>query len=194
MFNHTDSNYRFGVDVTGSGTIRSPAGVTGLTGDYSGFIGQMAVAGGLLSVDTTSFTQGAFNVNTGGTLRVTGSVTSAADTVTMNGGSLLNTGTIDGTQYGIVFANTHASSVTTSGLVDGDVAAIHYSGGGNTLSVLSGASFGNVVDYATTTGNTPRFAEFKLDAQTSMMAGFNASRYTDDSWAYAANAGFRLKF
>ncbi|CAI9418290.1 hypothetical protein ANOBCDAF_04198 [Pleomorphomonas sp. T1.2MG-36] len=159
VFNHTDSNYRFGVAVTGAGTIRSLAGVTALTGDYSGFTGQVAVDGGLLSVDTTSFTHGAFTVNTGGTLRVTGSMTSAADTVTMNGGSLLNTGSIDGTQYGIVFASAHASSVTTSGLIDGNTAAIHYAGGGNTLSILPGASFGNVVDYATTAGNTTRFAE-----------------------------------
>ena len=159
VFNHTDSNYRFGVGVTGSGTIRSLAGVTALTGDYSGFTGQVDVNGGLLSVDTNSFTHGAFNVNTGGALRVTGSVTSTADTVTMNGGSLLNTGTIDGTQYGVELANTHSSSVTTSGLIDGDVAAIHYSGGGNTLSVLPGASFRNVVDYDGTTGNTTRFAE-----------------------------------
>ncbi len=159
LFNHSDSNYRFGVDVTGSGTIRSLAGVTGLTGDYSGFTGQVAVDGGLLSVDTTSFTHGAFTVNAGGTLRVTGSASGVAQTVTMNGGSLLNTGSIDGTQYGVVFASGRASSVTTSGLIDGNTAAIHYSSGGNTLSVLPGASFGNVVDYASTSSNTTRFAE-----------------------------------
>jgi T5SS/PEP-CTERM-associated repeat protein len=159
VFNHTDSNYRFGVGVTGSGTIRSLAGVTALTGDYSGFSGQVDVDGGLLSVDTNSFTQGTFNVNTGGTLRVTGSVDSTVSTVTMKGGSLLNTGSIDGDQYGILFANGYTSSVTTSGTIDGNLASIRYSGGGNTLSILPGASFGEVVDYHGTAGNTTRFAE-----------------------------------
>ncbi|MCM5557110.1 autotransporter domain-containing protein [Pleomorphomonas sp. JP5] len=158
LFNHTDSNYSFGVDVTGSGTIRSLAGVTGLTGDYSGFTGGVTVDGGLLSVDTSSFTKNAFTVNNG-TLRVTSSVTSTADTVTMKGGSLFNTGSIDGTQYGVVFANGYTSSVTTSGTIDGDVASIHYAGDGNRLNILAGASFTTVVDYAGTSDNTTGFSE-----------------------------------
>ncbi len=158
VFNHTDSTYTFGSAVTGAGAIKSLSGVTSLTGDYSAYTGAVTVDGGLLSVDTSSFTQNAFTVASDGTLRVTGSVSGATtDTVTLNGGSLINTGSIDGNRFGVELSSGYASAITTSGSIDGDLAAIHYSAGGNSLTILSGASFGNVVDYSLTSGNTTSF-------------------------------------
>ncbi|MCM5555293.1 autotransporter domain-containing protein [Pleomorphomonas sp. NRK KF1] len=159
VFNHTDSAYTFSSAVTGAGTIKSLSGVTSLTGDYSAYTGAVTVDGGLLSVDTSSFTQNAFTVNDGGALRVTGAVSNATDTVTLNGGSLINTGSIDGNRFGIELSSGYTSAITTSGSIDGDLAAIHYSAGGNRLTILSGASFGNVVDYSLTTGNTTSFGD-----------------------------------
>lgn len=155
VFNHTDADYVFGSAVTGTGTIKSLSGATSLTGDYSGFLGGVTVEGGLLSVDTDSFVQNAFTVD-GGTLRVTGAVSGATDTVTVTGGSLVNAGSISGTTNGVVLAGS-GGGVTTMGSITGGTASILYSTGGHSLTVLPGASFGSVVDYNNTTGNTTSF-------------------------------------
>ena len=160
VFNHNDSDYALNVwAVRGNGTIQTLSGVTHLTGDYRDFTGSVAVDGGLLSIDTSSFTQNAFTVSDEGTLRVTGSVSGATDTVTMTGGSLINTGSISGTRYGVELNGTDASAITTSGSIDGGTAAIHYTTGGNSLTVLTGATFGNVIDYNDTAGNTTTFGK-----------------------------------
>ena len=159
VFNHTNSDYALNAAVRGNGTIRTLAGVTRLTGDYTDYTGAVAVDGGLLSIDTSSFTQNAFTVGNEGTLRVTRSVSGATDTVTMTGGSLINTGSISGTRYGVELNGSDASAITTSGSINGGTAAIHYATGGNSLTVLTGATFGNVIDYNNTAGNTTIFGK-----------------------------------
>jgi len=156
VFNHTNSDYVLSSAVTGSGSIKSVAGSTSLTGDYSGYTGNVTVNGGVLSVDTSSFASSAFFANHGGTLRVNGAVSGVADTVTMNGGTLINNGSISGTQYGVLVSGS-GSSIVTSGYTTGGTAAIHYSADGNNLTILPGASFGNVIDYNNTTGNITTF-------------------------------------
>lgn len=70
VFNHTDQNYDWSLDITGSGTIRNVAGTTFLTGDLSGFSGTTIVSGGLLSTDGSL--AGSLLVDDGGTLGGTG--------------------------------------------------------------------------------------------------------------------------
>ena len=50
VFNHTDTDYTFAAAIAGDGAINHLAGVTSLTGDSSGFIGDTRVTGGTLNV------------------------------------------------------------------------------------------------------------------------------------------------
>lgn len=52
VFNHTATDYVFGADVTGTGTLSFLSGITELTGDYSAFTGGLSIEGGLVSVNT----------------------------------------------------------------------------------------------------------------------------------------------
>ena len=155
VFNHTDSNYILSSAVTGAGTLKSLAGTTHLTGDYSGYTGNVAVNGGLLSVDTSSFVGSAFTVNSG-TLAVNGAISGVPDAVTMNGATLTNSGTISGSQYGVKLA-AGGNTLTNSGTISGGTASVFFATGGNRLNVQPSASFGTVVDFNTTTGNTTAF-------------------------------------
>ena len=53
VFNHIDSGYDFGADVSGNGTIVHQAGETTLSGDASGFTGLTHISGGMLFVNGT---------------------------------------------------------------------------------------------------------------------------------------------
>lgn len=50
-FNHTDTNYSFASNMLGAGTINQLAGNTNLTGNSSGFTGNVTVKGGRLAVN-----------------------------------------------------------------------------------------------------------------------------------------------
>jgi hypothetical protein len=76
--------------------------------------------------------------------------------VILTGASLTNIGSIDGSLYGVELVGA-GNAVTTSGSITGTTASIHFGHGGNTLNILQGSSFGGVVDYALTTGNTTTF-------------------------------------
>lgn len=54
VFNHTASNYVFGADVEGDGTLSFLSGTTNLTGDYTDFTGALSIAGGYVSVNTST--------------------------------------------------------------------------------------------------------------------------------------------
>ena len=81
-FNHTDSNYLFGSAIFGAGTINQVEGTTNLTGNSAAFTG---------TVNVTNST------GNGSTLRVNGTLGSAASLVNVsNGGRLGGAGTIGG--------------------------------------------------------------------------------------------------
>ena len=155
VFNHTDSNYVLSSNVTGAGTFKVLSGTTSLTGDYSGYSGNVTIDGGALSVDTSSFVAGAFTVDSG-SLAVTGSISGVTNAVTMNGATLGNSGSISGTQYGVLLA-TGGNQITNSGAISGGTASIYYAAGGNQLNIQPSASFGSLVDFNNTTGNTTAF-------------------------------------
>ncbi|GEO85458.1 MULTISPECIES: autotransporter domain-containing protein [Alphaproteobacteria] len=52
VFNHTATDYVFGADVAGTGTLSFLSGITELTGDYSTFTGGLSIEGGRVSVNT----------------------------------------------------------------------------------------------------------------------------------------------
>ncbi|WP_319531131.1 autotransporter domain-containing protein [uncultured Cohaesibacter sp.] len=173
QFNITDKDlYTFKTGVKGAGDITVYNGDISLTGDYSQYTGDVTVRNGLLSVDTASFKSSAITVDKNGSLRVNGSVTGAANTVTLNGGSLVNNGTISGSDYGAVLSST-GSQITNAGKISGGTGAIFYATGGNSLSVMETATFGNLVDFNNTTGNSTIFGtgSYSVDVANYSTAG-----------------------
>ncbi len=77
VFNHTATDYIFGADVSGAGTLSFLSGVTELTGDFSAFTGGLSVEGGLVSVNTDTLTVVA-SVLDGATLGGTGTLGNVA--------------------------------------------------------------------------------------------------------------------
>jgi outer membrane autotransporter protein len=81
VFNHTSSNYTFAQVLQGSGNIEQLAGVTHLTGDGSGYGGNVHVGGGTLYVDNSlgGFGPAITNVTGSGRLGGTGTIHGAVD-------------------------------------------------------------------------------------------------------------------
>ncbi len=140
-----------GVSLDNHGTISGASGVV-LGGSHDPVT--------LLNAGTISATSGigadisglggSTIVNSGDISGSTGlSVSDAASTIT-------NTGTIDGTTYGIVF-NSSGNVLSSSGHISGGTAAILYNQGGNTLNISQSTTFGGLVDFNNTTGNTTTF-------------------------------------
>ena len=75
VFNHTDSGYDLGTDISGDGTIFHKAGETILSGDSSGFLGETRVYGGTLHVSGSL----------GGSTGVIGTSPGSSGTVTVEG-------------------------------------------------------------------------------------------------------------
>jgi T5SS/PEP-CTERM-associated repeat protein/autotransporter-associated beta strand protein len=85
VFNHTDTDYDFASDISGTGTIKVLSGVTTFSGDSSTFTGSTTIA-------------------SGGALNITGSLGGGATAVTLEGGTLTNSGTIKGGTTSVFFA------------------------------------------------------------------------------------------
>lgn len=138
---------------TATGTILAPSdtavsAVTAATGDI--VISNAGSISGKNGV-AASTVSGSVDIINSGSIAATG-----GNGVILTKGSLTNTGTIEGSIYGVGLLGA-GNVVTTSGSITGTTASIHFDHGGNTLNILQGASFGGVVDYAGTTGNTTTF-------------------------------------
>lgn len=73
VFNHTETDYDFQADISGSGSIRVLAGHTTLSGDGSGFNGGLDITGGTLTLSGLSGAS-AVSVTQDGVLQVNGSL------------------------------------------------------------------------------------------------------------------------
>ncbi len=91
LFNHTDSDYVFDLDISGDGSIQQLSGTTTLTGDNSGFLGLTEVELGHLVVN--SALGGTVSVGEGGILSGTGTV----GTMTLSSGGTIAPGNSIGT-------------------------------------------------------------------------------------------------
>ncbi len=160
VFNHTETNYDFSVDVTGNGTIASHDGVTKLSGDLSGYTGGFDIQGGTLSFNST-FTQ-AITVASGGTLGGTGTLSS----VTLASGAKVAPGNSIGTlnitgDFGFVSGTTFAVEVDSAGnsdLLDATGTVTIDSGAVVTVNPENGTDSGSTYSASTTytilTGDT----------------------------------------
>lgn len=126
IFNHTNTNYALGANISGAGRIIAENGVTTLTGNNT-YTGGTTISGGTLAGTATSFGSGAIANNSA--LVVDGSGT-LANTVS-GSGSFTKTGT--GT-LALTGNNTYTGGTTISG---------------GTLSVTTDNLTGDVVNNAT---------------------------------------------
>lgn len=118
VFNHTATDYVFGADVTGTGTLSFLSGITELTGDYSAFTGGLSIAGGLVSVNTDTLTVVA-DVLDGATLGGTGTLGNVA---VASGGTVAPGNSIGTISVGdITFASGSFYSVEVDDLGNSDL-------------------------------------------------------------------------
>lgn len=132
VFNHTATDYVFGADVTGTGTLSFLSGITELTGDYSAFTGGLSIEGGLVSVNTDTLSVVA-SVLDGATLGGNGTLGNVA---VASGGTVAPGNSIGTISVGdITFASGSFYSVEVDDLGNSDL--IDASG---TATIDSGAS------------------------------------------------------
>ncbi|PJI41599.1 MAG: hypothetical protein CTR54_14535 [Rhizobium sp.] len=118
VFNHTATDYVFGADVTGTGTLSFLSGITELTGDYSAFTGGLSIEGGLVSVNTDTLSVVA-NVLDGATLGGTGTLGNVA---VASGGTVAPGNSIGTISVGdITFASGSFYSVEVDDLGNSDL-------------------------------------------------------------------------
>ncbi len=86
VFNHTGTDYVFGIPIEGAGSVDVESGVTALTATNT-YAGATTVNGGTLEVDGSIADTSGVTVNAGGTLSGTGTV-DPATTMIANGGTL----------------------------------------------------------------------------------------------------------
>lgn len=118
VFNHTATDYVFGADVTGTGTLSFLSGITELTGDYSAFTGGLSLEGGLVSVNTDTLSVVA-SVLDGATLGGTGTLGNVA---VASGGTVAPGNSIGTISVGdITFASGSFYSVEVDDLGNSDL-------------------------------------------------------------------------
>lgn len=167
-FNHTDTNYIFAPAIAGDGAIWVDNGVTRLTGNSSGFGGVATVASGA----TLSIENG-FGGSVGlthATLNVSGAFQSAATAAVVGSGTIVNSGIISGTDYGLNL--TTASTLTNSGTISGGTAAVRLGVGGNVLNIYGSSLFTGGVAFGSTQSNTLNFytGSYTLPVQNYLLA------------------------
>ncbi|ARC90678.1 autotransporter domain-containing protein [Rhodovulum sp. MB263] len=121
VFNITDTDYSFGMDVTGGGAINAYNGTISLSGDYSGYYGNTNIHGGTVAVDTDTFVNSAVTVMAGATLAGSGSlsdVTLQDGSTVAPGGAGIGTLTIAGGDLSFADGASYAVTVSSDGTSD----------------------------------------------------------------------------
>ncbi|NDK35800.1 autotransporter domain-containing protein [Rhodovulum sulfidophilum] len=121
VFSVTDTDYTFGLDVTGGGAIEAYNGTVSLTGDYSEYDGDTNIHGGTLSVDTGTFTHSAIKVMDGATLAGSGTVSDVTlqdGSTVAPGGKGISTLTVSGGDLSFADGASYAVTVSSDGSSD----------------------------------------------------------------------------
>ena len=167
-FNHTSTDYVFAPAIAGDGTIWVDHGATRLTGDSSGFSGNATVASGATLSIENGF--GGSVGLTGATLNVSGAFQSAATAAVVGSGTIANSGSISGANYGLNL--TSASTLTNSGTISGGTAAVRFGADGNVLNIYDRSRFTGGVAFGSTRNNTLNFytGSYTLPVQNYLLA------------------------
>ncbi|MBL3552858.1 autotransporter domain-containing protein [Rhodovulum sulfidophilum] len=121
VFSVTDTDYTFGLDVSGGGAIEAYNGTVSLTGDYSEYDGDTNIHGGTLSVDTGTFTHSAIKVMGGATLAGSGTVSDVTlqdGSTVAPGGAGISTLTVSGGDLSFADGASYAVTVSSDGSSD----------------------------------------------------------------------------
>ncbi|MBL3594435.1 autotransporter domain-containing protein [Rhodovulum sulfidophilum] len=121
VFSITDTDYTFGLDVTGGGAIEAYNGTVSLTGDYSQYDGDTNIHGGTLSVDTGTFTHNAITVMDDATLAGSGTVSDVTlqdGSTVAPGGAGISTLTVSGGDLSFADGASYAVTVSSDGSSD----------------------------------------------------------------------------
>lgn len=132
VFDHGSSHYTFAADVEGNGTLEFDSGSTYLTGDYTDFVGNLLISGGLVSVNTSTLSV-VTDVAAGATLGGSGTLgnVSVASGGTVAPGNSIGTLTV--ANIGFASGSTYSVEIDSSGASD----LLHATG---TATIDSGAS------------------------------------------------------
>jgi len=125
VFNHTDTAYDFSADMSGLGTIQQLAGTTDLTGDSSGFTGQVTITGGTLNVTGQLGSSGG---------AIAGSTEDAAVNVSGAGANWINS-----TGLAVGLASAGALTVSDGGLVSDSYSFVGYGADSTGTATITGA-------------------------------------------------------
>ncbi|MBL3610439.1 autotransporter outer membrane beta-barrel domain-containing protein [Rhodovulum sulfidophilum] len=121
VFSVTDTDYTFGLDVSGGGAIEAYNGTVSLTGDYSQYDGDTNIHGGTLSVDTGTFTHSAITVMDDATLAGSGTVSDVTlqdGSTVAPGGAGISTLTVSGGDLSFADGASYAVTVSSDGSSD----------------------------------------------------------------------------
>ncbi|MBL3565723.1 autotransporter domain-containing protein [Rhodovulum sulfidophilum] len=121
VFSIIDTDYTFGLNVTGGGAIEAYNGTVSLTGDYSQYDGDTNIHGGTLSVDTGTFTHSTITVMDGATLAGSGTVSDVTlqdGSTVAPGGKGISTLTVSGADLSFADGASYAVTVSSDGSSD----------------------------------------------------------------------------
>ena len=149
---YADTSGNVYVTNTSKGVVNAPdaTAISGIADNGNISIVNAGSVIGLNGIDADA-TVGNVKIANSGTISVTG-----AFGVNLKGGSLTNSGTIQGGSYGVRLEGS-GNTITTSGKISGSTASIYYSAGGNRLNIEPTASFNGLVDFNNTINNTTGF-------------------------------------
>ena len=125
VFNHTDTAYDFSADMSGLGAIQQLAGTTDLTGDSSGFTGQVTITGGTLNVTGQLGSSGGV---------IAGSTEDAAVNVSGAGANWINS-----TGLAVGLASGGALTVSDGGSVSDSYSFVGYGADSTGTATITGA-------------------------------------------------------
>nr|WP_320144680.1 autotransporter domain-containing protein [uncultured Cohaesibacter sp.] len=149
---YADTSGNVYVTNTSKGVVNAPdaTAISGIADNGNISIANAGSVIGLNGIDADA-PIGSVKIANRGTISVTGDFG-----VNLKGGSLTNSGTIQGGSYGVRFEGS-SNTITTSGKISGSTASIYYNAGGNRLNIESSASFNGLVDFNNTINNTTGF-------------------------------------
>ncbi len=180
-FNHISSNYSFGSEISGFGTINQAGGKTILTADSSGFTGATNVSGGTLAVNGKL--GGTMDVLTGGRLQGIGTIGDTSISGTIAPGNSI--GTIKASNIAFTPGSIYEVEVNAKGQGDKILASGTAMINGGSVNVLAGMGlYAPQTRYVILTANGGLTGQGTFDGVSSNLAFLTPSLSYDPNNVY----------